>query len=270
MLVVQLQGAEGTRGVPYCFSNSKKDKHLSFYSFPDGKSKGKQLLRKKWLHMVSRKDFAPTNGGHRVCSKHFPGGKKTYMNNVPTLTPKAEKKSPAFTRSTVKSRNRQSLQENGVKEEANVFLNCEAEVVQEHEEMEEDINNEIIVDGEDSDSCHHKINQLEEENRKLKVENLALKAENVLFCEKLSSKPNRPTFSLDNFKEDEKIFRFYTGLPNYGTFRALFNAFGNSVKKLNYYNSGTNSEKVKDANHNKRGPKRALCPEQEFFWCLFD
>jgi len=168
----------------------------------------------------------------------------------------------------VKSRNRQSLQENGVKKEANVFLNCEAEIVQEHEEMEGDINNEIIVDGEDSDSCHHKINQLEEENRKLKVENLALKAENTLLREKLSSKPNRPTLSLDNFKEDEKIFRFYTGLPNYGTFRALFNAFGNSVNKLNYYNSGTNSEKSKDANHNKRGPKRALCPEQEFFLVL--
>ena len=151
----------------------------------------------------------------------------------------------------MKSRNRQSLQENIVTEEANVFLNCEAEVVQEHAEMEEDNNNEIIVDGEDSDSCHHKINQLEEENRKLKVENLVLKAENALLCEKLSSKPNRPTFSLDNFKEDEKIFRFYTGLPNYGTFRALFNAFRNLVNKLNYYNSGTNSEKIKDANHDK-------------------
>ena len=160
----------------------------------------------------------------------------------------------------MKSRNRQSLQDNGVEEEANVFLNCEAEVVQEHEEMEEGINNEIIVDGEDSDSCHHKINQLEEENRKLKIENLALKPESVL-REKLSSKPNRPTFSLNNFKEDEKIFRFYIGLPNYGTFRVLFNAFDNAVNKLNYYNSGTNSEKIKDVNHNKRGPKRALCPE---------
>ena len=78
--------------VPYCFSNSKRVKHFSFYSFPDGKSKEKQLLLKKWLHMVSRKDFVSTNGGHRVCSKHFPGGKKTYMNNVPTLTPRTEKK----------------------------------------------------------------------------------------------------------------------------------------------------------------------------------
>ena len=82
--------------VPYCFSNSKKDKHLSFYSFPDGKSKEKQLLRKKWLQMVSRKDFVPTNGGYRVCLKHFPGGKKTYINNVPTLIPKTEKKAPCF------------------------------------------------------------------------------------------------------------------------------------------------------------------------------
>ena len=169
---------------------------------------------------------------------------------------------------TVKSRNRQSLQEYGAKEEANVFLNCEAEVVKEHEEMEEDINNERTVDGGDSDSCHHKINQLEEENRKLKVEKLALKAENALLREKLSSKPNRPTFLLDNFKENEKIFRFYTVLPNYGTFRALFNAFGNSVNKLNYYNSGTTSEEIKDANHNKRRPKRALCSEQEFFFVL--
>ena len=71
--------------VPYCFSNSKKNKHLSFYSFPDGKSKEKQLLRMKWLHMVSRKDFVPP-------MEDTPGGKKTYMNNVPTLTQEIEKK----------------------------------------------------------------------------------------------------------------------------------------------------------------------------------
>ena len=37
--------------------------------------------------MISRMDFQPTDG-HGVCSKHFVGGRNTYMNNVPTLVPK--------------------------------------------------------------------------------------------------------------------------------------------------------------------------------------
>ena len=77
--------------VPGCFSNSNRDVDLSFYVIPDGKSKEEILLRKKWLHMISRKDFQPTDG-HRVCSKHFVGGRKTYMNNVPTLVPKMKGK----------------------------------------------------------------------------------------------------------------------------------------------------------------------------------
>ena len=58
--------------VPGCFSNSNRDVYLSFYVIPNGKSKEKILLMKKWLHMISRKDFQPTDG-HRVCSKHFWG-----------------------------------------------------------------------------------------------------------------------------------------------------------------------------------------------------
>ena len=40
--------------------------------------------------MTSRKDFTPTVS-HRVCSVHFPGGKKTYLNNVPTIVQKTVK-----------------------------------------------------------------------------------------------------------------------------------------------------------------------------------
>ena len=77
--------------VPGCFSNSNTDVDLSFYVIPNGKSKENILLIKKWLHMISRKDFQPTDG-HRVCSKHFLGVRKTYMNNVPTLVPKMKGK----------------------------------------------------------------------------------------------------------------------------------------------------------------------------------
>ena len=70
-----------TCSVPGCFSNDKRNRGISFYKFPKDKK-----LKKIWLQQISRKDFKPTNG-HRVCSQHFEGGKKTYLNNVPTVFP---------------------------------------------------------------------------------------------------------------------------------------------------------------------------------------
>ena len=70
--------------VPGCFSNSKRDVNLSFYGFPKEKN-----LRKRWLHKISRKNFSPSTG-HRVCSLHFEGGQKNYMNNVAVIFPLAK------------------------------------------------------------------------------------------------------------------------------------------------------------------------------------
>ena len=56
--------------VPGCFTNSKRDTHLSFYVSPKEKN-----LRRRWLHLISRKNVNLTTG-HRVCSLHFKGGKK--------------------------------------------------------------------------------------------------------------------------------------------------------------------------------------------------
>ena len=64
--------------VPGCFNNNKKNPELSFYNCPKGKSPESQELRKKWIHLIYRNNFSPTLG-HRVCSQHFPGGRKTYM-----------------------------------------------------------------------------------------------------------------------------------------------------------------------------------------------
>ena len=73
--------------VPHCFTNSKRNKELSFYVIPN------KTLRKAWLSKISRKDFIPTKS-HRVCSSHFEGGKKTYTNNVATIVPKTVKSTP--------------------------------------------------------------------------------------------------------------------------------------------------------------------------------
>ena len=50
-----------------CYNNSERNPGLSFYVIPKD-----QALQKKWLLMISRKDFKPSNS-HRVCSAHFTG-----------------------------------------------------------------------------------------------------------------------------------------------------------------------------------------------------
>ncbi|XP_016409583.1 THAP domain-containing protein 11-like [Sinocyclocheilus rhinocerous] len=74
--------------VPGCYNNSHRDRDLRFYTFPKDPAQ-----REIWLKNISRagvsgcfSTFQPTTG-HRVCSVHFPGGRKTYTIRVPTLFP---------------------------------------------------------------------------------------------------------------------------------------------------------------------------------------
>ncbi|XP_056317470.1 THAP domain-containing protein 11 [Danio aesculapii] len=74
--------------VPGCYNNSHRDRDLRFYTFPKDPTQ-----REIWLKNISRagvsgcfSTFQPTTG-HRVCSVHFPGGRKTYTIRVPTLFP---------------------------------------------------------------------------------------------------------------------------------------------------------------------------------------
>uniref|UniRef100_A0A4W5PW11 THAP domain-containing protein 11 n=1 Tax=Hucho hucho TaxID=62062 RepID=A0A4W5PW11_9TELE len=74
--------------VPGCYNNSHRDRELRFYTFPKDTTQ-----REIWLKNISRagvsgcfSTFQPTTG-HRVCSVHFPGGRKTYTVRVPTLFP---------------------------------------------------------------------------------------------------------------------------------------------------------------------------------------
>ncbi|KAM4630262.1 THAP domain-containing protein 11 [Polymixia lowei] len=74
--------------VPGCYNNSHRDRELRFYTFPKDTTQ-----REIWLKNISRagvsgcfSTFQPTTG-HRVCSVHFTGGRKTYNIRVPTLFP---------------------------------------------------------------------------------------------------------------------------------------------------------------------------------------
>ena len=85
--------------MPGCYNNSKKQKGLSLHVFPAGKSKEKRLVRKRWIHCVSGKDFVPISG-HRVCSLHVQGRKNTYLNNVPTRSQETANQTPVHERKT--------------------------------------------------------------------------------------------------------------------------------------------------------------------------
>lgn len=74
--------------MPGCYNNSHRDRELRFYTFPKDTA-----LREQWLRNISRagvsgcfSTFQPTTG-HRVCSVHFAGGRKTYTIRVPSLFP---------------------------------------------------------------------------------------------------------------------------------------------------------------------------------------
>ena len=72
-------------------------------------------------------------------------------------------------------------------------------------------------------------------------------------------------FSVNAFKSNPKLFRYYTGLPDYETFRIILESFGDN---LVYIGSNTNASKITSADYVKKGPKRNLSAEQEFFFVL--
>ena len=65
-------------------------------------------MRKICLNKVSQKDFVP-NDGHRICTKHFTGGRKNCMNNGLTIVPKTIKPAGVKPRKTCASEGKRCL-----------------------------------------------------------------------------------------------------------------------------------------------------------------
>ena len=75
--------------VPKCNNNNRKNPELSFHKIPKNPK-----LKKKWMQVLKRKGVREPNSSHRVCSAHFAGGTKTYMNNTPTVFAQVAKSRP--------------------------------------------------------------------------------------------------------------------------------------------------------------------------------
>ena len=66
--------------VPQCKNNSRRNPELSFHKIPKDRT-----LKKKWVKLLKTKGLCNLGSNHKVCSADFPGGKKTYKNNIPTI-----------------------------------------------------------------------------------------------------------------------------------------------------------------------------------------
>ena len=244
--------------VPGCYNNSKKQRNVSFHTFPNGKSSEKKLLRKKWINLISRKDFVPTSG-HRVCSEHFKGGKKTYLNNVPIRTPKTTNMPPVRPRKTQRARNRQEPVINDV-QSSSPADNATDFAPQQDAGISNVVAQTRAVDHDTNEQLKTQIACLLEENQILRAQQNASTTGNL--------EENYKELNLEKIKGNNKIFKFYTGLQDYATFQALLRFFGPVVNNLVYHDSGANHEKIADAKYKKRGPKRCLTAEHEFFLVL--
>lgn len=103
-----------------------------------------------------------------------------------------------------------------------------------------------------------------DEVEKLKLENKLLKKELSKMKRQNAVTQKKHTFSVDNVKNDDKQFKFYTGLT-WLQFMALWNFLGPSRDKLSYHNSSLKSEKSPSK---RPGVKRKLDPINELFLTL--
>lgn len=234
--------------VPGCFINSKKHKgQFSFHVFPKDPK-----LRKKWLLNISRKNFSPTTG-HRVCSAHFLGGKKSYQNAVPTVfplkkshqrpKPKARRPLIRHKDTTIQNTVMESTQNNGING------------VDEEESNEED-------KGEGSEiKTVNDLDRLEATKTRIAL----LEHEK----QQLEQKITMERFGVERFALSDSDMQFYTGLDNYLQFKALFDFLdGNccACSRLNYWGSNNCNFQLQDLE--KRGKKRSIIPADELFLTL--
>ena len=174
------------------------------------------------------------------------------MNNLPLIVPKATRPTIAKERTTVRSRNR------------DVELVNKATAA--YEKTSANLSKEVPK----KKTAEEEIEALKERIEKLKMEH-TIKVENLSAeCEKLKQnfeREQKTKFNVDNIKDDNQRFHFYTGFTDYQIFKIVFESFGPAVNKLIYYDSNTNSQKVNE-NGSKRCPKRSLSAEREFLLVL--
>ena len=181
-----------------CNSNTKRNPELSYYNF-------QMIKSSEGCGCIGLEEqISNQKTDHRVCSKHFIGGKKTCLHNTPTLVEKLLL--PTQAKPRYKCRNR----------------------------------NSTIVESQQIDEPVPEDNDLEQIVEDLKEANEKQQSDIAL----LNKKVEECSFSVQQFKSNDSDFEFYTGFCVYGTFQALYNYLCPACERLQYIGSGNSCNSV--------------------------
>ena len=189
--------------VPHCGNNSRRNHLLSFHRIPkDG------ILKKKWTKILKAKGLSNPSQNHMVCSANFSGRKKTYDNNIPSVfdTSKGQKERQLLIRNVETDK------------ETNTSM-AEPVNVEESETPSREIKTT-------------KTSSLLQELEETKERYIRLEAK---YDNDMKEMMKQCLFRLKRFLSSDTDFRFYTGFPDYTTFKAFFNYLSPECCHLNYH-----------------------------------
>ncbi|XP_019636876.1 PREDICTED: uncharacterized protein LOC109479363 [Branchiostoma belcheri] len=253
--------------VPGCGSTRTNSPNLSFYRLPE-KPTRKQL----WLRAIGKvctsKLWKPSKTA-KICSMHFINGTKSdtpgTSGYVPTIFEQIELEGDCKSR---QKNDRTTV----LKATTTTATVSQPETVSQptvNPSVDDEIRSEMSRDDEDvpRSNGHDYLKTMEdtsttvdfEEYVRLRVEMEEMKAE----VEKLK----KACLRLDNIKDNNDKFRFWTGFPNYGTFQALFEYLKPKAAGMKYWRGGAtlDSEHYSYRYSMKPGQRRTLTLEEEFF-----
>ena len=281
--------------VPECNQKGKKTptgEKVSFFEFPRTPTR-----RKQWIHAILReegKEFKIVDGT-KVCSLHFrredlrksfngrayvvPGGVPTRFSwSVPSPR---KRKAPPERHPLPQKKKLFATTSTSSHTELASETDITAESLSESTATASNSENNRNTEPNDTGlefNAPKKIEELEKEVLKLQQENTELKKK-LDEVEKQNEAISARLFSLERFTSDADI-NFYTGLPNYATFLALFNFLnpgenGENIRPRSTLNdvpedfydvdSDDEEENITPA---KKGCPRKLKPVEEFFIVL--
>ena len=179
--------------VPGCYNNNKEDSQtVSFHQFPTDRA-----TSRLWTTRIGRPaDWRPLSS-HRICGNHFHGRMKSREHPNPTIFPlRPDRRYNQVLGAAAREReNRRSR-----RADASSTSISDASAVP----LPSSPNEESPDPVQEGHSC---MEEDEDELTKLREEVALLR---------------RTHFSLDRLKQDNKAFRYYTGLTRYSVMKALY------------------------------------------------
>ena len=217
--------------VPRCTNKSTLDTNVSYHRFPADKKQ-----QRKWLRSIRRENLEVSQST-RVCSAHFRNGKKSSRNDVPYVRSPSPVPQPRQPRKLV----------------IRTFSNSDVNVIENLENMNDDTS--IRVDQENKADIHETLSDYGTKRHE------HTKAESD-YEDEYWPVPIQP-MRLRHVYGNDKLIRFYTGLPNSTAFFILCDNLGMQLNDLQYWRRPRTFP-----DGQKRGPPRKLKPHDELLLTL--